>query len=206
MSTIAINMFLTLDGVAQAPGGPEEDRDGGFEHGGWQAPFFTGQLGEIIGPWHTGAAGFLLGRRTYEIFAAYWPHVPADHDEAPMAKIINDTPRYVASRTLTSSDWAGTTFLGGDAVAAVKRLKARDLGELQVAGSVEFAQTLIGHDLVDEYRLTIFPVVLGTGKRLFGGGTVPASLRLVSSQVTDAGVVACVYRPTGEPAYGSYEL
>jgi dihydrofolate reductase len=189
MSTIAINMFLTLDGVAQAPGGPDEDREGGFEHGGWQKPFFTEQLGEVIGPWHSGAGGFLLGRKTYEIFAAYWPHIPADHENAAMAKIIDETPRYVASRTLTSTDWAGTTVLGDE-----------------VAGSIDFAQTLIAHDLVDEYRLTVFPVVLGTGKRLFGSGAVPSRLKLVSSRTTDAGVVACVYRPTGKPEYDSYAL
>jgi dihydrofolate reductase len=206
MSTIAINMFLTLDGVAQAPGGPDEDRDGGFEYGGWQKAFFTEQLGEIIGPWHSGAGGFLLGRKTYEIFAAYWPHVPADHENAPMAEIINGTPRYVASRTLTSVDWAGTTVLGDDVVGAVKELKEQDLGELQVAGSLEFAQTLIEHDLVDEYRLTVFPVVLGTGKRLFGSGAVPSRLKLVSSRTTDAGVVACVYRPEGKPEYDAYTL
>lgn len=205
MSTIAINMFLTLDGVAQAPGATDEDLDGGFAHGGWQVPFFTEQLGEIVGEWHTGAGGFLLGRRTYELFAGHWPHVPADHEHAGMAKIINGTPRYVASRTLTESDWAGTTFLP-DAVAAVKQLKARDLGQLVVIGSVGLAQALIANDLVDEYRLTTFPVVLGTGKRLFGGGTVPAGLRLVSSRTTDGGVIAAVYRPVGAPRYGSFAL
>jgi dihydrofolate reductase len=206
VSTIAINTFMTLDGVAQAPGGPNEDHDGGFEHGGWQVPMFTEQLGDIIGPWHTGAGGLLLGRRTYEIFAAHWPNVPADHPDAGMAKILNETPKFVASRTLGTADWQNTTVLDGDVVAAVEELKKRDLGELQVIGSLDFAQTLIRHDLIDEYRLTVFPVVLGTGKRLFGDGTIPASLQLVSTQTTDAGVLACVYRPTGKPAYGSWEL
>ena len=206
MSTIAINSFLTLDGVGQAPGGPDEDRDGGFEHGGWQVPHFTEQLGEIVGAWHSGFGGLLLGRRTYEIFASHWPRVPADHDEAAMAKILNEAPKFVASRTLTSVDWQNSTLLGADVPAAVRELKDQDLGELLVIGSLDLAQTLIRHDLVDEYRLTVFPVVLGTGKRLFGDGAVPNGLELVSAKTTDAGVVAGVYRPVGKPTYGSFAL
>jgi dihydrofolate reductase len=206
MSTIAINSFLTLDGVAQAPGGPAEDTDGGFEHGGWQVPYFSEQLGQIIGAWHTGAGGLLLGRRTYEIFTSYWPHVPAGHENAGMAKILNETPKFVASRTRESAGWQNTTILGGDVPAAVAELKSQDLGELQVLGSIDLAQTLIRHNLIDEYRLTVFPVVLGTGKRLFGDGITPSGLELVSTQVTDAGVIGSVYRPTGKPGYGSYEL
>ena len=206
MSKIAINTFLTLDGVAQAPGGPSEDTSDGFKHGGWQVPFFTEQLGEIIGPWHTSADGLLLGRRTYDIFAAHWPHVPADHDDAEMAKIINEQPKYVASRTLDTVEWQNSTLLRDDAVEAVEDLKKQDLGELVVVGSIDFAQTLIRHGLIDEYRLTIFPVVVGTGKRLFDDGGAPAGLELVSSQTTDAGVIACVYRAAGAPTYGSYEL
>jgi dihydrofolate reductase len=205
MGTLVIHTFLTLDGVAQAPGGPEEDRSGDFPHGGWQVPFFTEQLGEIIGPWHSGGGAFLLGRRTYDIFAAHWPNVPDDHEDAPMAKILNETPKYVASRTLTSADWQHTTVLN-DVPAQVAELKKQDLGEIQIAGSLDLAQTLIEHNLIDEYRLTVFPVVLGTGKRLFGDGAVPASLKLVSARTTDAGVIACVYRPTGAPTYGSHSL
>lgn len=207
MSTLAINMFLTLDGVAQAPGAPDEDRDAGFEHGGWQVPHFTEQLGEeIVGPWHANPGALLLGRRTYEIFAGHWPHVGPDHRDHAIAKILNETPKYVVSRTLTAPTWANTTVLGGDVVTAVTELKARDLGEIQVIGSLGLAQTLIRHGLVDEYRLTVFPVVLGTGKRLFGDGTVPSGLKLVSARTTDAGVIAAVYRPTGRPSYGSFAL
>lgn len=206
MSTIAINTFMTLDGVAQGPGGPDEDRDGGFEHGGWQAPYFTAQLGEIVDRWHSNSGGMLLGRRTYDIFAAYWPRVPADHENAPMAKIINESKKYVASRTVSTSDWQNTTFLGDDVPAAVADLKKQELGELLVIGSLDLAQTLISHNLIDEFRLTVFPVVLGTGKRLFGDGAIPTGLELVSSETTDAGVVACVYRRAGEVSYGSYEL
>lgn len=206
MSTIAVNTFMTLDGVAQAPGGRGEDRTGGFEHGGWQVPYFTEELGRIIGPWFSGAGGYLLGRKTYDIFGAYWPYVPEGDEEYGMAKIINDTPKYVASRSTVKKVWDDTTPLTGDVPAAVAELKARDLGELQVAGSLDFAQTLMRHNLVDEFRLAIFPVVLGSGKRLFADGAVPSALKLVSQQTTDAGVIAAVFRPEGEPTYGSYEL
>ncbi len=206
MSTIAINTFMTLDGVAQSPGMPEEDPSNGFIHGGWQAPLFTEELGEIIGPWHASANALLLGRRTYEILGAYWPTVPADHEHASFAKILNDLPKYVASTTLDTVGWGPSTLLDGDVAAAVTALKEKDLGELLVIGSLDFAQTLIRHNLVDEYRLAVFPVVLGTGKKLFGGGAVPAGLTLVSSQTTDAGVFAGVYRAAGAPVYGSHAL
>jgi dihydrofolate reductase len=206
VSTIAINMFLTLDGVAQGPGGTDEDLDGGFAHGGWTTSYFTEQLGEIIWKWHVDPGALLLGRRTYDIFAGFWPKVPADHDDAAMARVLNEAPKYVASRTLKSADWQNSTVLAGDVVEAVTELKKQDLGEIQVIGSVNLAQTLIEHDLVDEFRLTVFPVVLGTGKRLFGAGTVPTSMELVSATSTDAGVVACVYRRAGKPTYGSFGL
>jgi dihydrofolate reductase len=205
MTKIAINTFMTLDGVAQAPGGPDEDTTDGFEHGGWQVPFSTEQLGEIIGPWHD-TDGMLLGRRTYDIFAEYWPNVPADHEEAPIAKVLNEQPKYVASRTLDTLKWENSTLLGDDVVSAVENLKKQDLGVLAVVGSLDFAQTLIRHNLIDEFRLTIHPVVLGTGKRLFRDGSMPSALELVSSQTTDAGIVACVYRNTGAPEYGSFAL
>jgi dihydrofolate reductase len=204
LSTIAINTFLSLDGVAQAPGGTDEDTDAGFTQGGWTVPHFTEQVGEIIGPWHTGAAAFLLGRRTYDIFAGFWPNVPDDHADAPMAKILNETPKYVASTTLRDPGWEHTTVLDGDVVTEVKALKEQVSGEIQVIGSIKLAQTLIEHDLIDEFRLTVFPVVLGTGKRLFGDGAVPTGLKLESARSTDSGVVACVYRHAGRPTYGSF--
>jgi len=206
MSTIAINMFLTLDGVAQAPGGPEEDQEGGFTQGGWTVPHFTDQLGEIIGPWHSGAGAILLGRKTYDIFAGFWPNVPDDHEDAPMAKILNDTPKYVASRTLTAPEWQNSTVLDADVPAAVAELKKQDLGELQVIGSLDLAQTLIRHNLVDEYRLLVYPLLLGTGKRLFADGTVPTNLELVSTETTTNGVTASVFRPIGAVSYGSFSL
>jgi dihydrofolate reductase len=206
MSTIAINMFMTLDGVAQAPGEPEEDRSGAFPHGGWQVPYFTEEHGEIVSRWQQRAGGLLLGRRTYDIFAAHWPHVPADHEHADFAAVLNGLPKFVASRTLASADWQNTTVLDGDVPTAVAELKRRDLGELLVIGSLDLAQTLIRHDLVDEYRLLVYPVLLGTGKRLFAGGTVPAGLALVSTETTANGVTASVYRPAGPVSYGSFAL
>jgi dihydrofolate reductase len=197
MSTIAINLFVTLDGVAQAPGGAEEDTEGGFTHGGWTRRYFSDQVGEIIWRWHANPGALLLGRRTYDIFAGYWPTISPDHEDAAIAKVLNETPKYVASRTLTSAEWQNSTVLKGEVVAAVTELKMQDLGEIQVLGSVDLAQTLIAHDLIDEFRLTVFPVVLGTGKRLFGDGAVPTSLKLVSATPTDSGVVACVYRRAG---------
>jgi dihydrofolate reductase len=202
MGTLVINTFLTLDGVAQAPGGPDEDRVGDFEHGGWQVPHFTEQLGEIIGPWFAAPGALLLGRRTYDIFAAFWPLVPEDHEDYPMAKILNETPKYVASRTLATAAWQHTTILGGDTPKAVAELKEQVNGEIQVHGSIDLAQTLIAHDLVDEYRLTVFPVVLGTGKRLFGDGTVPRGLKLVDCTTTSNGVTMSTYVRGGELSYG----
>jgi len=194
VSTVVVNSFLTLDGVAQAPGQPDEDRDGGFPHGGWQVPYFTEEQGELLGRWQGAAGGLLLGRRTYDLFAGHWPRIPADHEHAEIAKVLNGLPKYVASRTVTSLEWENSTLLDADVPAAVARLKARDLGELQVIGSLDLAQTLIRHDLVDEYRLLVYPLVLGTGKRLFAGGAVPAALELVSMETTSAGAMASVYR------------
>jgi dihydrofolate reductase len=206
VSTIAINMFLTLDGVAQAPGQPEEDRTGGFPHGGWQVPYFTEEQGELTGRWQGRAGGLLLGRKTYDLFAGHWPRVPADHEHAGIAAVLNALPKFVASRTATSLAWRNSTLLDGDVPAAVARLKEQDHGELQVIGSLDLAQTLIRHGLVDEYRLMVYPLLLGTGKRLFADGTVPAGLELVSTETTGAGVTASVYRAAGPVSYGSFGL
>jgi dihydrofolate reductase len=206
VGTIAINMFMTLDGVAQAPGAPEEDAAGGFQHGGWQVPHFTARQGEIVDDWHRRAGGLLLGRKTYDIFAAHWPHVPADHEHAEIAKLLNGLPKYVASRSTPTLSWSGSRLLDADVPAAVAALKREDVGELQVIGSLDLAQTLIAHGLVDEFRLMVYPVLLGTGKRLFASGTAPAGLSLVSTETTDAGVTASVYRPVGGVSYGSFGL
>ncbi|MGH3762256.1 dihydrofolate reductase family protein [Actinophytocola sp.] len=206
MSKIVIDSFLTLDGVLQAPGGPEEDRDGGFTHGGWQAPLFDEECGAYIGEGFARIEGLLLGRKTYEIFAGFWPHVSDDHDDAAAAQALNALPKYVASRTLKSVEWQNSSLLGDDVPGAVAKLREQEGGEIHVMGSGDLIQTLLKHDLVDELSLMIFPVVLGTGKRLFGEGTVPAAFELAESRTTPSGVVICVYRRAGEVTYGSYEL
>ena len=199
---LVVTTFLTLDGVMQAPGGPEEDRDGGFEHGGWLVPHFDDTLGEQMDAWFATADAFLLGRRTYEIFASYWPNV-SDEEGGEVGRKLNALPKYVASTTLEKAGWGPATILK-DVTEEVRRLKEQPGRDLQVHGSANLAQTLIANDLVDEYRLVVFPVVLGTGKRLFGEGAVPAGLRLVASDTTKAGVTTLTYEYAGKPEYGNY--
>ncbi|HEY0450246.1 dihydrofolate reductase family protein [Actinophytocola sp.] len=206
MSKIVVDTFLTVDGVMQAPGGPSEDREDGFAHGGWQVPLLDEAAGALIGEGFAQIEGLLLGRKTYDIFAAHWPRVTADHPDADAAQALNTWPKYVASRTLTGVEWQNSTLLGDDVPGAVAKLREQPGGEIHVMGSGDLIQTLIRHDLVDEFRLMIFPVVLGTGKRLFADGAVPAALELVQSRTTPSGVVQCVYRRAGEVAYGSFEL
>ena len=199
MAKLVVGTYVTVDGVMQAGGGPDEDRTGGFEHGGWAPPHFDEEGGryvdDMIGRWDA----LLLGRKTYEGFAEYWPNQPADN---PTAARMNSVPKYVASRTLQSVDWRNTTLLEGDAAVAVAKLKDELDGELHVSGSSDLIQTLLRHDLVDELVLLVFPIVLGTGKRLFGDGTIPAGLRLLDSQTFPSGVVALAYERVGKPEYG----
>ena len=176
MRPLVVTEFTTLDGVVQAPGGPDEDTTGGFAHGGWLVPFFEDTLGAQMDAWFAGVEDFLLGRGTYEIFAAAWPQTPTEGD--PVAEALNTRTKHVASRTLTSLDWSGARLVEGDVVAAVRELREQDGGELQVHGSPGLVQTLLRADLVDELRLVVAPVVLGEGKRLFGAGAVPGSWRL----------------------------
>jgi dihydrofolate reductase len=201
---LTLHTFLTLDGVMQAPGGPDEDTDGNFGHGGWSFPYGDQDFGAAVTGWFDQAGAFLLGRRTYQIFAGHWPHVtdPAD----PVASRLNALPKYVASRTLDSLGWANSALLGGDAVAEVAKLREQPGGELQVHGSGELAQALIEADLIDEYRLLFFPVHLGTGKKLFRDGARAAALRITSSSVTSTGVIIASYVPDGAARHGSYAL
>jgi dihydrofolate reductase len=201
---LTLHTFLTLDGVMQAAGGPDEDTDGNFGHGGWSFPYGDEDFGTAVAGWFDQAGAFLLGRRTYQIFAGHWPHVtdPAD----PVAARLNALPKYVASRTLDSVGWANSTLLGGDAVAEVAKLREQPGGELQVHGSGELAHALIEADLIDEYRLLFFPVHLGTGKKLFRDGARAAALRITSSSVTAAGVIIASYVPDGPARHGSYAL
>jgi dihydrofolate reductase len=194
---LTITMFLTLDGVLQGPGGVEEDRDMGFEQGGWQAPFFDEGSGARVFETYERADALLLGRRTYDIWARYWPVGPAD---SPFTKLINELPRYVASRTLTDPAWAGTTVLDGDAADTVAQLKEQH-ERIIVPGSGGLIQTLLRHALVDRLDFYLYPVALGSGKRLFGEGTVPAAFRLEGSEAFEGGAVGLRYAYAGEPTY-----
>jgi len=203
MAELTLTTFVTLDGVMQAPGGPSEDPSGGFVYGGWLVPHADDDMGQIMDGIFRKADAFLLGRTTYDIFAAYWPKVTDASDL--VATKLNTLPKFVASRTRTTFDWAGTALVR-DVVSEVAGLKERFKGEVQVHGSAGLAQTLIQHDLVDEYRLLIYPVVLGAGKRLFGAGAVPATLQLVSTRTTSKGVIYAVYRRGGSLKTGSFAL
>ena len=204
MRKLVVGTFLTLDGVMQAPGGPDEDREGGFRHGGWLVPYFDEKFGQIMTEWTTRAGAFLLGRKTYEMFAASWPNATDPADEAATA--LNARPKFVASRTLHTVTWNNSHLLEGDVAEEVAKLKAQAGGEIQVHGSGDLLQTLLARDLVDVLRLWHFPVVLGTGKRLFGEGTIPRAFRLVDTQQTASGAVLHVYERAGGLTYGEVEV
>lgn len=203
MGKLTMTTFVTLDGVMQAPGGPPEDTSGGFSHGGWLVPLADPDMGQFMASVFDRADAFLLGRGTYQIFAGHWPRVtdPAD----PIATRLNQLPKHVASKTLDKFEWNNSSLVR-DVVGGVAELKRRYARELQVHGSAGLAQTLTQHDLVDEYNLLTFPVVLGTGKRLFGAGAVPSALELASTRTTSRGVVISTYRRAGKPTYGSFML
>jgi dihydrofolate reductase len=195
MRKVIVNEFLSLDGVAQAPGGEEEDTSGGFPHGGWHMHYMEDELPrKWVFDSILEAGGFLLGRRTYEIFAGYWPN--ASEEEQVVAEPLNTKPKHVASRTLAAPlEWQNSTLLEGDVAAAVAALKEEEGGDLHVIGSTELVQTLIEHDLVDEFRLMIDPVVLGGGKRIFRDDSMLRELRLVDSHVTSTGAILATYAP-----------
>jgi len=204
MRKLVVGTFLTLDGVMQAPGGPNEDREGGFRHGGWLVPYFDEKFGQIMTEWTKRAGAFLLGRKTYEIFAASWPKSTDPADE--IATALNTRPKFVASRTLDKLNWNNSRLLRGDIAEEVAKLKAQEGGEIQVHGSSDLLQTLLKHNLIDTLRIWQFPVVIGAGKRLFGEGTIPGSFRLVDAQQTNTGAVLHVYERAGGVKYGEVEV
>ena len=199
MRKLIVNTFMSLDGVMQSPGGPDEDPTGGFTQGGWAVNYFDDEMMEQMA--ESGPYELLLGRGTYEIFAAHWPH-----DEGPIADHLNSTRKHVASTTLGQLDWNNSTLITGDVADYVAALKTEDGPEIQVHGSPGLIQTLLQHDLIDEYRMWIFPVVIGTGKRFFGDGAIPAGLKLVDSRATKTGVTVNTYERAGDIDPGSFEF
>jgi dihydrofolate reductase len=200
MRKLLVTTFLTLDGVMQAPGGPGEDEDGGFTHGGWSVNYWDDTLSAVMTETMGVPFDLLLGARTYDIFASYWPTAP----EESGAKPLNDATKYVASRGQRELPWGPAVLLDGDVAEQIAELKRGDGPELQVHGSANLIQTLLRHALIDEFRLMVFPVVIGSGKRLFADGTIPAALRLTESEVSATGVLVGKYEPAGEIVTGSF--
>ena len=201
MRKLVVSTFLTLDGVMQAPGGPGGDDSGGFGYGGWSVNYWDEQMGQVMGEAMRPPFDLVLGRKTYDIFAAYWPHAA---DEAG-AKPLNDAAKHVASRNQPALEWSNSVLIEGDVATSIAALKQEDGPELQVHGSGNLIQTLLRHNLVDQYRLWVFPLVIGSGKRLFADGTIPSGLKLVDSKVSTTGVVIGTYEPAGEIVTGSFE-
>jgi dihydrofolate reductase len=202
MRKLIVSTFLTLDGVMQAPGGPGEDDSGGFAHGGWSVNYWDEQMGQIMDEATSTPFAMVLGRKTYDIMAAYWPHAP----EEAGAKPFNDATKYVASRSHPRLEWSNSVLIEGDAAEGIAALKKEAGPELQVHGSGNLIQTLLRHNLVDQHRLWVFPLVIGSGKRLFSDGTIPSGLKLVDSKVSTTGVVIGTYEPAGEIVTGSFAL
>ncbi|MET0341560.1 MAG: dihydrofolate reductase family protein [Polyangiales bacterium] len=210
MRKIIAPFFVSLDGVMQGPGGPEEDTSSGFTHGGWLVPLFDESLGASVGETFAGSFDLLLGRKTYDIFAAHWPEVakhghddPGEHD---LAVRFDRATKYVATHRPESLGWQNSVSLGHDVVASLRKLKAGDGPDLILQGSSELTQTLLAHDLIDQFRLMIFPVVLGQGKRLFGAGTVPRSFAVARSTTSPKGVLVVSYDRVGAMQTGSFAL
>jgi dihydrofolate reductase len=200
MRKLITSTFLTLDGVMQAPGGPDEDKTGGFTHGGWSMSYWDELMGQVMTEAMSRPFDLLLGRTTYDILGRYWPNNP----EEDGAKPLNDATKYVASRGKPDLHWSPSVLIEGDAAEGIAALKQEDGPELQVHGSGNLIQTLMRHNLVDEYRLWVFPLVIGSGKRLFAEGTIPSGLKLIDSKVSTTGVVIGTYEPAGEIVPGSF--
>jgi dihydrofolate reductase len=200
---LIVTEFVTLDGVAQAPGGPDEDRDGGFAYGGWQAPLLDHESGGVLFERARSMDALLLGRKTYEIFADYWPRAP---EEIPFTGLLNGVPKYVASRTLAGPlGWQGSTLVAGDLAESITALKER-YDEIHVIGSLDLVQSLLRYSLVDWMNLWVYPLLLGRGKRLFADGTVPTALRLTESVTYPNGTLQLAYETAGVPTYGNLAI
>jgi dihydrofolate reductase len=204
MRKVIAGTFVSLDGVMQAPGAPEEDRDGGFKYGGWTFPLFDDTVGEAMGGLFSRPFDLLLGRKTYDIFAAHWPRAEGGPDDE-IAKLFNQTTKYVATSSKAPLTWQNSVALN-DPAADVARLKREDGPDLLIQGSSVLIQTLHAHDLIDQFNLLVFPLVLGSGKRLFGEGAKAAALKLVSSKSSPSGVTMNTYTPAGEVKTGSFAL
>lgn len=204
MRRIIASAFISLDGVMQSPGGPQEDPTSGFALGGWTHPYFDAALGGAMGEIFGRPFDLLLGRKTYDIFAAHWPNITDPND--PMAATFNRITKWVASRSEPKLAWANSRWLGADTVGALTRLKAEEGPDLMVQGSSDFVQTLWKHGLVNEFAVLTFPVVLGAGKRLFGAGAQPTGLTLLKSQAFPTGVIVANYQPAGPVPTGSFQL
>lgn len=204
MRKLVVLSFISLDGVMQAPGGPEEDPTGGFKHEGWVFGYFDDFFLKVMVKQMSKPFDLLLGRITYEIFAAHWPY--ANTNENPFAARINNAKKYVASKTLTKLDWNNSELIKGDVWNEIKKIKEQDGPEIQVHGSGNLIQMLLKHDLVDELWLKVFPITLGVGKRLFAEGTIPAGFKLLESEISPSGVIIASYERAGEVKTGSFGL
>jgi dihydrofolate reductase len=202
MRKLTVGAFLSIDGVVQGPGAPHEDESGGFTHGGWTVNYWDEIMGQVMAASMSSPFDMVLGRKTYDIFAAHWPNAGDD----PAATALNNATKYVASRTRTSLEWVNSTLIEGNVADGVAKLRNQNGPDLQVHGSGNLLQTLMAHDLIDEYRLWVFPVVLGNGKRLFADGAVPRGLQLIDHVVSSTGVVMSTYQPAGELVTGSFAL
>jgi dihydrofolate reductase len=209
MRNIIANIFMTLDGVVQAPGGPEEDPTGDFKYGGWSVNYWDDMMAKLMmDEMLAKPFDLLLGRRTYEIFAAHWPYVKNDPDKlnAMAADKLNGAKKYVVSKTLSKVDWENSSIISNDIIEKIIELKKQDGPEIQIHGSGYLIQTLLKHDLIDEFRLWIFPLIIGNGKRLFGEGIIPAGLKLIDYKISTTGVIIAIYKRDGNIKTGSTEL
>jgi dihydrofolate reductase len=213
MRKILVATFVSLDGVMQAPGGPEEDPTGGFKYGGWTVPYWHDAIGAFIGEGFSKPFDLLLGRNTYDIFAAYWPYIEADPTKSTFDEInfqvsqtFNNATKYVATHSPDTLTWKNTTWLGKDVVKSLREIKQQDGPQLLVQGSSALIQTLLANDLVDELQLIIYPIILGRGKRLFGEGAKPAAFKMTTSTVSPNGVIMTKYERAGEVQTGSFAI